>query len=205
MKKKFSFVLLYFVAAVFVFAQQPFKAEGMGYRYDEGSGLFASHASLPFGTRLVVTNLNNGKQVTVQVGGRIPQDTRWIVDLSPDAASLLEMNDIGFTPVRLEEMVVTAVAKAPRASSSRFRDFQQNGRAVILPSGTELTAGHPSIAMGRKIQITNRANGRSVIVTVKNRVRASRDSVVEISQAAALALGIVRGGYADVTVESVDR
>jgi rare lipoprotein A (peptidoglycan hydrolase) len=186
------------------FAQQaqPLVAEGMGSWYDAGSGLFASHASLPFGTELVVTNLGNGKQVTVQVGGRIPQDRRWIVEISPAAADVIEMNDLGFTQVRIEQVVKAAAAsKAMRTTS--VRNFHQNGRAVILSTGAELTAGHPSLTMGRQVRITNRANGQRVVATVKNRVRASTERIVEISRAVAVALG-ARGTHIDVLVDSVD-
>ncbi|MDR2375615.1 MAG: septal ring lytic transglycosylase RlpA family protein [Treponema sp.] len=175
----------------------------MAYWYDQGSGLYASHATLPFGTELIVTNLDNGKQVTVRVGGRIPQDTRWIVDVSPQAADALEMNDIGFTRVRIEEVVKVATAKALRTNSVRL--FQQNGRAMILTSGTELTAGHPSLTMGRQIRITNRANGQVVVATIRNRVRASQDRIIEVSLAVARALGVSQGSYVNVTIESIDR
>jgi rare lipoprotein A (peptidoglycan hydrolase) len=190
--------------AVFGFAQQtqPVVAEGMASWYDQGSGLFASHASLPFGAELVITNLNTGKQVTVQVGGRIPQDRRWIVDVSPYAADILEMNDMGFTPVRIEEVVKAVTTKALRTAS--VRNFHQNGRAAILATGVDLTAGHPSLTMGRQVRVTNRSNGRSVVATVKNRVRASQERIIELSRAVAQALGAARGTHIDVSVDSVD-
>jgi rare lipoprotein A (peptidoglycan hydrolase) len=204
MKKSFLFGVFYLAVIGSGFAQesQPLAAEGMGSWYDEGSGLFASHASLPFGTGLVVTNLYNGKQVTVQVGGRIPQDRRWIVEISPAAADVIEMNDMGFTPVRIEQVVkATAATKALRVTS--VRNFHQNGKAAILSTGGELTAGHPSLTMGRQVRITNQANGQRVVATVKNRVRASTERIVEISRAVAIALG-ARGRHIDVLVDSVD-
>jgi rare lipoprotein A len=206
MIKKFFFWFFSFVLVVSGFGQQsqPLRAEGMGYWYEHGSGLYASHASLPFGTQIIVTNLDNGKRITVQVGGRIPEDRRWIVDLSSQAADALEMNEMGFTPVRIEEVVVAAAAtKAMRVTS--VRNFMQNGRAVILAAGTELTVGHPSMTIGRQMQITNRANGRRVIVTVRNRIRASQERIIEISHAVAEALGVPQGAFINVTVESVDR
>jgi rare lipoprotein A (peptidoglycan hydrolase) len=204
MKKNFllSVFCITLIGSGFAQQAQALMAEGMGSWYDEGSGLFASHASLPFGTELIVTNLGNGKQVTVQVGGRIPQDRRWIVEISPAAADLIEMNDLGFTQVRIEQVVKAAAAtKAMRTTS--VRNFHQNGRAAILPTGVELTAGHPSLTMGRQVQITNRANGQRVVATVKNRVRASTERIVEISRAVAVALG-ARGTHIDVLVDSVD-
>ncbi|MDR0731129.1 MAG: septal ring lytic transglycosylase RlpA family protein [Treponema sp.] len=203
--KKVLFSLVFVVLSVFVFSQetQPLRMEGVGYWYDQGSGFYASHATLPFGTQLIVTNLDNGKRVTVQIGGRIPPDPRWIVDVSPQAADALEMNDMGFTRVRIEEVVKVASAKALRASSVRL--FQQNGRAMVLTGGTELTAGHPSLTMGRQIRITNRANGRVVVATIRNRVRASQDRIIEVSLAVARALGVPQGNYVNVTIESIDR
>ncbi|MDR2136562.1 MAG: septal ring lytic transglycosylase RlpA family protein [Treponema sp.] len=205
MKKMLLSLAISAVMPVFGFSQEarPVRTEGMGYWYDQGSGFYASHATLPFGTELVVTNLDNGKRVTVQVGGRIPADPRWIVDVSPQAADALEMNDMGFTRVRIEEVVKTATVKALRTIS--VRNFQQNGRAVVLTAGADLTVGHPSLTMGRQIRITNRANGRVVVATVKNRVRASQDRIIELSRAVAQALGVSRGSYVNVTVESVDR
>jgi rare lipoprotein A (peptidoglycan hydrolase) len=192
---------LVFIGSGFAQQDQPLRAEGRGSWYDEGSGLFASHASLPFGTELIVTNLDNGKQVTVQVGGRIPEDRLWIVEVSPAAADTIEMNDMGFTPVRIEQVVKVAASKALRAAI--IRNFHQDGRAAILSSGAELTAGHPSLTMGRQVRITNRANGQRVVATVKNRVRASTERIVEVSRAVATALG-ARGNHIDVQVDSVD-
>jgi rare lipoprotein A (peptidoglycan hydrolase) len=203
MKKNFlSGVFLLMLVVSGAAQQTTLVAEGFGSWYDNGSGFFASHANLPFGTELVVTNIDNGKRVTVQVGGRIPQDQRWVLDISPAAADAIEMNDMGFTRVRVEQVVKTPVTtKALRTTS--VRNFHQNGKAIILPSGVDLTAGHPSLSMGRQVQITNRANGQMVVATVKNRVRASRDRIVEISRAVAQALG-ARGSYIDVLVDSVD-
>jgi rare lipoprotein A (peptidoglycan hydrolase) len=204
MNKAVYIGLLGFLITIPVFAQsQLVQAEGMGSWYETGTGLFASHASLPFGTELIVTNTANGKQVTVQVGGRIPQDRRWIVEISPQAADIIEMNDLGFTMVRIEEVPKVAVKKSMRITS--VRDFQQRGRATILAAGTELTAGHPSLNMGRQVQITNQANNRTVVATVRSRVRASQERIIEVSRAVAQALGVSRGTYIDVSIESVDK
>jgi rare lipoprotein A (peptidoglycan hydrolase) len=203
MKKIFFFGAFLLALINSGFAQQAtLVAEGMGSWYDDGSGLYASHATLPFGTEIIVTNMDNGKKVTLQVGGRIPQDRRWILDISPAAADAIDMNPLGFTPIRIDR-----VTKAPAATkalrTTTVRNFHQNGKAVILTSGVELTAGHPSLSMGRQVQITNRANGQRVVATVKNRVRASRERIVEISRAVAQALG-ARGTLIDVRVDSID-
>jgi rare lipoprotein A len=67
-----------------------------------GAALTAAHRSLPFGTRVRVTNLNNGRQVVVVVDDRGPFVRGRVVDLSRAAARRLGMVRDGVVPVRLE-------------------------------------------------------------------------------------------------------
>lgn len=64
--------------------------------------LTAAHKSLPFGTFIMVTNLNNGKTVTVRINDRGPFVKGRILDLSYAAAKVLDMVDSGVAPVRIE-------------------------------------------------------------------------------------------------------
>jgi rare lipoprotein A len=61
----------------------------------------AAHRSLPFGTLLQVTNLENGRQVEVTVNDRGPFVRGRILDLSWAAAKKLDMLAQGVVPVRL--------------------------------------------------------------------------------------------------------
>ncbi len=61
-----------------------------------------AHRSLPFGTRLKVTNLKNGKTTTVEVTDRGPYAKGRIIDLSKVAAIELDMVKAGVTRVRIE-------------------------------------------------------------------------------------------------------
>jgi len=64
--------------------------------------LTAAHRSLPFGTYVMVTNLNNGKSVTVRINDRGPFVKNRIIDLSYAAAMAVDMIETGTAPVRLE-------------------------------------------------------------------------------------------------------
>jgi rare lipoprotein A len=64
--------------------------------------LTAAHRSLPFGTRVLVTNLENGKSVTVRINDRGPFVTGRVIDLSLAAAAAIGLTGRGVTPVRLE-------------------------------------------------------------------------------------------------------
>src|SRR5438067_10572330 len=72
-----------------------------GERFDPRA-FTAAHRDLPFGTRLRVTNLENGRSVTVRVNDRGPYAAGRIVDLSWQAARELDMVDSGVARVRLE-------------------------------------------------------------------------------------------------------
>lgn len=64
--------------------------------------LTAAHKSLPFGTRLVVTNLVNNKQVIVTINDRGPFIKGRIIDLSQAAAQKLGFINQGITQVKIE-------------------------------------------------------------------------------------------------------
>ncbi|MBR8831916.1 MAG: Endolytic peptidoglycan transglycosylase RlpA [Chroococcopsis gigantea SAG 12.99] len=65
-------------------------------------GNTAAHPYLPFGTRVKVTNLNNGRSVVVRINDRGPHLRSRIIDLSKGAASIIGVFQSGVAPVLLE-------------------------------------------------------------------------------------------------------
>jgi len=59
-----------------------------GSRY-RGKKLTAAHLTLPFGTIVTVTNIDNGKTVDVEVNDRGPHSKKYMIDLSEAAAKEL--------------------------------------------------------------------------------------------------------------------
>lgn len=64
--------------------------------------LTAAHNTLPLGTYVMVTNLNNGKSVTVRINDRGPFVKNRVIDLSYAAASAIGLIGPGTAPVRIE-------------------------------------------------------------------------------------------------------
>lgn len=62
----------------------------------------AAHRTLPFGTKVRVRNLANGKEVAVRINDRGPFVRGRILDLSYAAAKELEMTRTGTARIRLE-------------------------------------------------------------------------------------------------------
>ena len=79
-----------------------------GILYDQNL-MVAAHKTLPFGTVLRVTNLENGRQVEVCVVDRGPYVKGRIIDLSASAARALEMKHRGTAHVKLENLGVEDV------------------------------------------------------------------------------------------------
>jgi rare lipoprotein A len=85
-------------------------SSGMASYYWQGSrtasgarfnpdGLTAAHRTLPFGTRVLVTNATNGRSVTVTINDRGPFIKGRVIDLSRGAASAIGMTGQGVARV----------------------------------------------------------------------------------------------------------
>jgi rare lipoprotein A len=66
------------------------------------SELTAAHRTLPFGTRVLVTNMHNGRSVTVRINDRGPFNRGRIIDVSTAAARELGMINSGIATVSVE-------------------------------------------------------------------------------------------------------
>ena len=74
-----------------------------GARYNP-DGLTCAHRTLPFGTRLQVTDLVSKRSVVVTVNDRGPFIAGRVLDLSRGAATVLGMTSRGVTPIRATVM-----------------------------------------------------------------------------------------------------
>jgi len=85
-----------------------------GERFNNGA-LTTAHPSLPYGTKVRITNVKNNKSVVLRVNDRGPTQPGRIVDVSRAAAQRLGFVRSGLTEVKLE---VVEAAK-PRASGRK--------------------------------------------------------------------------------------
>ncbi|WP_152220638.1 septal ring lytic transglycosylase RlpA family protein [Pseudomonas sp. SCB32] len=77
------------------------KRTASGERFNQNT-LTAAHRTLAFGTRVKVTNLENGRSVVVRINDRGPFGRGRIIDVSKAAAEQLNMLRSGTARVRLE-------------------------------------------------------------------------------------------------------
>jgi rare lipoprotein A len=93
------------------------KKTASGETYDMHK-LTAAHLTLPFGTRVRVTNVDNGRSVVVRVNDRGPLVAGRIIDLSQAAARALGALGAGVFTVRIE-ILEDAAAEPPSSPASR--------------------------------------------------------------------------------------
>jgi rare lipoprotein A len=68
-----------------------------------------------------------------------------------------------------------------------------------------MTAAHKTLPFGTRVRVTNRSNGRSAVVTINDRGPFIAGRVIDLSKAAAGAVGMIGSGLARVTLEILGR
>jgi rare lipoprotein A len=116
------------------------------------NSLVAAHRTLPFGSVIRVTNLNNGRDVQVRVIDRGPFVGDRVIDLARAAAVALDMIGTGTAPVRIEllsgpnpeagEFTVQIGAFADRANAERLRDRLRLRYQPIFIQDYDAPTGH---------------------------------------------------------------
>jgi len=94
------------------------RATASGERFDTHK-LTAAHRTLPFGTRVRVTNLDNGRTVEVRITDRGPFVEGRAIDLSRAAAGTIGLLGSGVGPVRIEVLAPAVMARAEPVATAR--------------------------------------------------------------------------------------
>ncbi|GLR18909.1 septal ring lytic transglycosylase RlpA family protein [Portibacter lacus] len=80
------------------------KSTASGEIFSQDS-LTAAHPTLPFGTEVLVTNIQTGKSIKVTINDRGPFVNDRIIDLTRRAADTLEYLTAGVTDVKIQAIV----------------------------------------------------------------------------------------------------
>jgi rare lipoprotein A len=67
-----------------------------------------------------------------------------------------------------------------------------------------LTAAHRTLPLGTRVEVANLDNGRAVVVRINDRGPFIEGRIIDVSKAAAKALGMIGAGVAQVSVSPVD-
>ena len=146
-------------------------ANGEKYRH---SRLTAAHKTLPFGTKVRVTNLGNNKSVDVVINDRGPYADGRIIDLSKSAAEVLGFVSQGLADVRLEVIdagsgkIVTDVRPTDQVAvdEKEYYDFEIS-RMVPRGYGVQIGTYQELVNLMRLSENLKNSYKKRVVVQVK--------------------------------------
>jgi rare lipoprotein A len=109
--------------------------------------------------------------------------------------------------------VLSTLIAAPvgvASAESGIASIHMYSRPMMTASGERtnnngLNAAHKSLPFGTMVQVTNRRTGNSVVVKIIDRGPYIRGRIIDVSPAAAKALGFWGAGVAPVTLTVVGR
>jgi rare lipoprotein A len=94
----------------------------------------------------------------------------------------------------------TASAQCGRASWYALTSRTASGERM---NPSALTAAHRSLPFGTKVRVTNKRNGKAVVVRINDRGPFVGGRVIDVSKAAARQLGFVGAGHAAVCMARI--
>ena len=108
--------------------------------------------------------------------------------------------------VALATIVTVSLAVAQTAEEGVANFYSDKFQGKKTASGevydkNALTASHKKLPYGTKVKVTNIDNGKSVVVTINDRMAASNPAVIDVTRHAAEELGFVKSGKAKVKLE----
>lgn len=135
--------------------------------------------------------------------------------IAPEAAQAVQAEAQPTLQVNVAPVV--AAPAAPAEEPKTLADSTVIGEGVASYYGAELagnrtasgerfnpsalTAAHRTLPMGTKLRVTNKSNGKSVIVRINDRGPFAKNRIIDVSRAAAEKISMVRAGTARVVLE----
>jgi rare lipoprotein A len=149
------------------------------------SAMTAAHRSLPFGTKMLVENLSNGKAVVVRINDRGPFIAGRIIDVSKAAASSLGMLGSGTAKVRVSASGGGSpkVASASGSGSPKATSASGGGSPKIASaSGSSNSAASASESESAKM--ASASDNKPVKVASATRGKSAKTASVSRSKPA---------------------
>ena len=144
------------------------------------------------------SNLNS-LSITERSGDKIRRQTIAAkIEIPEDEPSVIE---------KLNTVASNTVRKFSQTGAASWYGRQFHGRKTASGETFDMnamTAAHRSLPLNCYIRVTNKTNGKSVVVKVNDRGPFHGNRVLDLSYGAAKQLGITNAGTAKVNIERVD-
>ena len=221
-------IIFLLLSQTFLFAQTVGLASWYGEKFERrttASGEFfnrydytAAHKTLPFGTIVTVTNIQNGKSINVRVNDRGPYKTNRIMDISFQAAKAIGLVKMGTTRVSIVPQNIST-AKTPLIRDTKLSMTASN-EALASMMEYALRVTEPNKNMSEsvvyntqvfKVQIASsskklnaerfmakeRSNGykMAIVSAYSPELKQIRHKVVILTNSKARAMAIIKAKY----------
>lgn len=108
--------------------------------------------------------------------------------------------------VSLSSGWISGLANAQTAEEGIANFYSDKFQGKKTASGAvydknKLTASHKTLPYRTKVRVTNLDNGKSVVVTVNDRMKPGNPAVIDVTRRAAQELGFAKAGKAKVKLE----
>ena len=137
------------------------------------SEMTAAHRSLPFGTKVLVENLSNGKSVVVRINDRGPFVAGRIIDVSKAAASSLGMLGSGTARVRVTSAGSSSVGGESRKVAGLMKSVPAVKQVASRASARKGVAVASRAGAHRAVRVASREFAKGRHSTAKGIVLAS--------------------------------
>lgn len=94
--------------------------------------------------------------------------------------------------------MIPGTAQAAQCGSASWYALTSKTASGERMNPAAMTAAHRSLPFGSRIRVTNKRNGRSVVVRINDRGPFIKGRVLDLSKAAAQKLGFIRSGHTKV-------
>ena len=105
------------------------------------------------------------------------------------------------------QQAITPPVQIVRGMASWYGGKRFNGRKTASGERMNrkaLTCAHPTLPFGTRIRVLDLSSGKSVIVRVNDRGPFTKNRLIDLSEAAARSIGLIRKGTAEVELTVLD-
>lgn len=180
MKKKLFLISIFYLFLTTIFAQKydNYTEQGLISYYTEkfegrltasneifnNKELVGSHKKLPFGTKVLVTNLSNNKEVTIKIIDRGPYAYGRIMDISEEAAKQIGLIETGTTKASIK-VISLGKKEMPKVEIDRnyLKGKKNNEEEKYIVGKFYSTWGTEMFPKGYGIQLGTMQNAEACI------------------------------------------
>lgn len=94
-------------------------------------------------------------------------------------------------------------AKADQCGRASWYALYSRTASGEMMNPSKMTAAHKSLPFGTKLKVTNKKNGKSVVVRINDRGPFIKGRIVDLSKAAARQIGMIKSGHVPVCITRI--